>query len=223
MARLLPYLAQDIMNLYNQDYKSTTDFFDLDDFISYTGMAYADFLSKEYDAERNRMRQEGEENTVVFSHDWQQEQIVKVEYNENDGHFAKLLQKPMSFPFDKWDSGIQNVYPIKSQFKNEILRDNINAGWMDAYLPIGCTHFWSLLGDKLLINANGKQPPKELKVIYIPTVSDNLEIPDSREKMVMDATLQMMNVAAQKIVKETNDQNLNKNFGAEINRELAKP
>ena len=222
MARKLAYIAQDIMNLYNQDYKATTDFFDIDDFVSYAGMSYTQLLSQEYELERQRMRQERDDNYISFSHDWLQTQIVKVILNEAEGYIAELQQQPLSFPYDKWDSGIQNVFPEGRQFKGELIRGTIDDTWYDDLMPIGTTVVWRLLQNKLIITAGGKRPPNELKVIYVPCVSESLEIPQTREKMIMDLTIDLMIKGEQKVIKETNDQNINPIKQTETNMDLLK-
>lgn len=215
-------LADHTMNIYYADFAAGSSFFDIDDFISYTGMAYADLLGQEYQIMYNQMRQDGEANIVEFSHDWLKQEVLKRQKGD-EGFFIELSQGVMSFPYDRKDVGIQNIFPTKQGFKNELIRSSISEIWQDIYLPISNKIFWALLENKIYLSSVTYEPPTELRVVYVPSVSEDLDIPASRQKMVMDNTIKMMRESQRGVlVKETNDGNLNKAPQTELDLNLIK-
>lgn len=216
-------IADLTMNLYYEDFANNAEFFDLDDFINYTGIAYADLLGQEYITMYNQMRADGDSNAIEFSHDWLKTEVVKRQ-KDVEGWFAELSQPVMSFPFDKSDIGLQNIFPLGSNFQFELIRSSISQTWQDEFLPLTCKVFWALLGQKIYLNSSLKEPPPELKIVYVPAASLDLDIPASRQKMVIQNTIQLMREAAKGyIIKETNNGNLNPIIQGETDRNLIKP
>lgn len=225
MATAIKILAGRVMDLYYQDYAGNTEFFDLDDFIFNVGSAYSDLLQKEYDSERMIMRADREEGYVTFSHDWLQTQELQIVRKSEEGAYYKLKQKPMSFPYDKWDIGIQNIFPVGSKFTRELIRDSVDKTWQDELLPNTKNVFWRLLKDSILVKDSILQSaPPAIRVIYVPEVSIDLEIPNSRNGMITSMVLALMRgMETNHLVKETNDQNKNKLPVTENDRNLIKP
>ncbi len=224
MATPIKILAARVMDLYYADYASNQEFFDINDFIFNVGSTYADLLQKEYDVERQRMRSEGEEGYVTFSHDWLQTQVLTLQRKSEEGEYYQLLQKPMSFPYDKWDIGIQNIFPVGSKYRNELVRDAVDKSWQDKFLPNTNNVYWSLLKDKIIPRHSQKEAPYQIRVVYVPEVSLDLEIPNSRNAMITGTVLTLMRALEQNhLVKETNDGNKNKLPITENDRNLIKP
>lgn len=222
MATKLNIVGQHALDLFYQDYKGTTQFWDVSDATYFAGVAYADLLSQEYMLVYKSMKQDGDEDIVTFSHDWLATEIAKVQ-QDGDGYYIELENSPMSFPYDKQDVGIQNVFPVGGKFKGELIRNSINKIWVDDYLPITNKIFWALLKNRLILKGVGKTPPSSLKVVYVPCVNDNLLIPDTRQNNVVQMTLKlMMEAKTGNIVKETNDQNKNTAPQTEFDRNLIK-
>lgn len=224
MATPIKILAGRIQDLYYQDYAGNTQFFDIDDFIFNVGSAYADLLQKEYDSERMLMRADKQEGYVTFSHDWLQTQECQLVRKNEEGIYYKMKQKPMSFPFDKWDIGIQNIFPVGAKFSKELIRDSIDKSWMDDLLPNTKNVFWRLLKDNILVSDSVLQSaPPAIRVVYVPEVSVDLEIPNSRNAMITASVLTLMRKLEENyLVKETNDQNKNKLPVTETDRNLIK-
>lgn len=224
MATPIKILAGRIQDIYYEDYASNTQFFDIDDFIFNAGATYADLLQKEYDTERQIMRADREEGYVTFSHDWLQTQVLPLKRKGEEGDYYKLVQKPMSFPYDRWDIGIQNIFPVGARFKKELIRDSIDKSWQDDLLPNTKNVFWSLIQDTILVRSSVLQSaPPSIRVVYVPEISELLEIPDGRVGMIRDAVLILMRkLEAEHLVKETNDQNKNKLPQTENDRTLIK-
>lgn len=211
------------MDLFYQDYASNEEFFSLDDFIFQTGSAYADILSKEFDVARLMMKQEGIDTYVSFSHDWLQTQVLQLQRKSEGGEYYQLLQKPMSFPYDKWDSGIQNVFPVGAKYNSELVRATIDTNWMNKFSPLSKTIYFNYLKDRIYPVTSLQSAPPSIRVVYIPEVSLDLEIPNSRNAMISVAVLTVMRKLAEGfLVGETNDQNKNKLPITENDRKLIK-
>lgn len=209
-----------LMDLYFQSYPDTSEFFDELDFIFHAGSAYADLLGQEYRLEYNRMLAEGEMNIVSFSTDWLQTVELKREKDE-DGYFIKLPTPVFSLPYDKRNSGIANIFSASGKRGKEYVRSSINENFYDEFLPITNKVFWSLLKDKVYLTTNMGEPPSLSKVVYVPGISDELEIPDARVWAVIANALEMMRkAAANYIIKETADGNQNKLPVTEADRNL---
>lgn len=199
-----------------------SEFFDLDDFILYTGIAYADLVGQEYIVMYNQMRQDGNMDIVEFSHDWLKTEVVKKQSGA-EGYFIELSQPVMSFPFDKRDVGVQNIFPVASKFKGEFIRSSISEYWKDQYLPLTQHIYWALLKDKIFLSSNLVEPPAEMRVIYVPSAGGDLDIPASRQQSVIKNTIQLMREAAKGfVVNETNDGNTNEIIETEADLNLIK-
>lgn len=211
MATPIKILAGHIMDDFYQDYPSNEEFFSLSDFIFQTGSAYADILSKEFDVERLKMKQDGIDTYVSFSHDWLQTQVLQLQRKSEEGEYYQLLQKPMSFPYDKWDSGLQNVFPVGAKNNNELVRATIDTNWQNKFSPLTHTIYWTYLKDKIYPVTSLQSAPPSIRVVYIPEVSLDLEIPNSRNAMISVAVLTVMRKLSEGfLIDESNNQNKNK-------------
>ena len=219
MATPLNIVGQHVIDLFYQDYKGTSQFFDVDDGTYFAGVAYADLLGQEYKLVYDMMRKDGDEDIVSFSHDWLDTQVLEVKNGE-----ATLQYMPMSFPYDKQDCGIQNIFPVASNYSDEIIRSNISSIWMDKFLPNTNAIYWALLKNKIIFKHTVKSPPSSVRVVYVPEVSDSLQVPSSRENMIVQMAVQLMLKAKEgNLVKETNDQNKNTAPQTEMDRNLIQP
>ncbi len=217
-------VASRTQNLYFQDYAETSQFWDESDFVFYTGAAYSDLLGQEYRLEYNRMQSEGEVNTISFSHDWLQTVSDLKREKDEIGFFVKLPTSVMSFPYDKRDCGLQNIFAVSGGRKGqEYVRSTISENWYDEFLPPTKKIFWALLRDKIYLTTNIGEPPLISKVVYVPGISDDLDIPDVRVWAVITNTIEMMRkAAANNIVKETANQNQNETLLTDADRNLIK-
>ena len=224
MATPIKILAGRIQDLYYEDYAGNSQFFDIDDFIFNTGSAYAKLLQDEYDSERQNMSIDREEGLISFSHDWLQTQVLQLNRKGEEGESYLLKQKPMSFPYDKHDIGIQNVFPVGAKFTKELIRDSIDKSWQNDLLPNTKNVYWSLIKDSILVRGSVLQSaPPFIRVVYVPEISVDLEIPNSRNAVITTMVLSLMRgMEANHLVKETNDQNKNKLPVTENDRNLIK-
>ncbi len=212
-----------IQNLYFQDYAETSQFWDENDFNYHAGAAYAELLRQEYINEYNLMRADGEYNIVSFSHDWLKVEPQLKREKDEMGFYINLPQPIMSFMYDKRDVGVQNILSASGKMGTEYIRSSIDELWVDSFLPISPKVYWALLRDKIYLNTNVGEPPLLSKLVYVPGISDDLDIPDTRVWSVMAITLEMMRkAAANYVVKETSDQNANELPVTEADRNLVK-
>lgn len=220
MATPLKIVGQHVIDLFYQDYKSTSQFWDVEDGAYFAGVAYGDLLGQEYMLEYKNMQAIREEGIVQFSHDWLLTEDLKLQKGD-DGPYVELSALPMSFPYDKQDVGIQNIFVTGTKFNGEIVRSSIASFWQDKYLPNTTTVFWALLKNKIYFRSTQAAAPAAVKVVYVPEVDENLLIPNSRENMVVQMAVQLMLKAKEgNLVKETNDQNKNVAPVTEMDRNL---
>src|SRR5688500_195317 len=99
MPETLPIVAQKTMDLYYQSYKSSEQFFDLDDFISQCGATIADMYEQTVRAKYAELRAMRSEDVVSLPADWLLEQRLKVERKDNQT-YATLTHGVMSFLWD---------------------------------------------------------------------------------------------------------------------------
>ena len=193
------------MDLYYQDYRSSFDFFDEGDFLFHTGAAYAEMLGGEFD----KARAESGGNTVEFSGDLLLSAVIETQ-KDSAGFFAALPEPIMSFPYDSRNSGIQNILPI-GETTPEYIRSSISQGWYNDYLPNSNKVFWNLVGNRINLSSNLRNPPALSTLIYVPAISATISIADGRVNAIVKATIGLLREASKGfIVKETNDGNLNK-------------
>ena len=198
-------VAGRIMDLFYQDYRSSFDFFDDADFVFHTGAAYADMLAMEFD----KARAESGSSVVDFSSELLLSVNIETE-KDKAGFFARLPQPVMSFPYDSRNSGIQNIFPVGER-SSEYIRATISQNWYDEFLPKSNKIFFNLVGNRINLFSNLRNPPEISNIIYVPGISDTLNITDARVSAIIKSTILLLREAARGfVIKETNDGNLNK-------------
>lgn len=220
MAIKLKYVAQACLDDYYQNYKTPTDFFDLNDFIYRCGAAATDFYNKLYREQYALMRADGETGEAVsFSDDFLATQELKVETKDGEV-FAKLEKQVMSFVYDQSNVGISNVFRLKPSPVEEIERSDIDEFWQLKYLPTTCRIFWALDGEKVRLFNNTKNNVKEIRVLYVPSINGtdgDVELPDGIVQPVTMAVMTNMRNYAGKPIKTSLDNNPNTTLQSEAN------
>lgn len=216
----LSIVAQNIMDLYYQQFKADEDFFELSHFEYLAGIAYAKILQDEYEKNYKMNLQIEGYGFVDLSQDWLKIEEQKLE-KDSYGFFIKLDKKPFSFLYDKQSSAIQNVTPLGGKQCSEFIRMNADEKWKLCALPGTAQIFWYLEGDKIRFE-NIACKPEKIKVLYVPGLDDDFDgdfnIPKSKEADIVDWVLNRMFVARQGgVVDMTNDSNPNKTLATEIN------
>jgi hypothetical protein len=217
MAETLPIVAQKTMDLYYASYKSSSQFFDLDDFIFYTGTTIADIYQQEAKAQYSELRALKTESVVSFPADWLVEQRLKVQRKDNETFV--ILEKPiMGFSFDNQILGLQDVIPIKP--KDVILeRTTQSATWQNRLMPFTNRIFWYGMKDKILFFKKGGCNISEVSVLYVPAIGNDMLVPEGIEKTAIDQTVATMKQLIQgTVVKKATDGNQNMVMEGEINK-----
>ena len=212
-------LAQDIMDLYYQDYKAAEDFFDLDHFVRQVKYSYDRLLKEEYERRRQELRQEGivRELIVTLDQSWlsAKEFDIKGDTTELD-----LEEKVFSFPFDTNSIGVQDVVAL--DYACILARATESELWMLKYAPKTDTTFWYVkeAGKIGIKKACGKG---RIKVLYVPSISDKMDISDALASAIQkDVLLTMMQARQGTVINETNDGNQNKSAQTELNQDQVK-
>lgn len=217
MSQPLPIVAQYAMDEFYQNYRSGSDFFTLSDFSFHCMSTIAAAFKAEFEQRRAELRQDRQDEIVSFSHDWLSEQILTVEHKSRE-IFAVLEQRPMSFPFDMQDTGIQEVLPL-SPFGTILERSSITEIWQFRYLPATDRIFWYLDRGKLKFFNKGSCTINEIRVLYVPTICETMDVPDGIIDVAVSGTVAKMKQLAQGVViKKSLDENDNKTLETEIDR-----
>lgn len=221
MATSLQIVAQYTQDQFYQNYRSNTDFFELKDFVFHCGAAIAGAYKQEYDAHRLELRQDGREEIVSFSHDWLLEQVVPVVRKKQET-FAVLTQMPMSFPFDMQDTGIQEVFS-QVPFGVDLERSNITEIWQQKHYPGTNRIFWWVDQNKIRFFNKGICNVEMIRVLYVPTIADNMQVPDGIvEIAVINTVAKMKEIAKGIVIKKSLDGNDNKILQTEIDTSVLK-
>lgn len=226
MPKQLKYVAQQAQDLYLQNYKTDNDFFDLNDFILYTGNTIAAMYMQFYQQEYAMLRQERKDEVITFDVGWLSEQEVSVE-KEGDRLIAKLDSAVMTFPYDKSSIGLQSIFVIDPYSADELERTNVSMLWQLKYLPKTNRIFFypevngsaCLTITKIAFVNKGTCNIKKIKVLYVPSLDNgNASVPDGLIADAITKTVAVMRqIATNNIVDKTQDNNPNKILQTEIN------
>lgn len=221
MSQPIAIVAQYAMDEFYQNYRSGSDFFTLKDFIFNCQAQIAAAFQQGFETERAKLRQEKQDAVVSFSHDWLNEQVLKVEHKSHET-FAELTQHPMSFVYDKQDTGIQEVFPVDPRGV-ELERSNLTEIWQYKYLPATNRIFWRVDRGKLKFFNKGICSIDRVRVLYVPSVSEAMDVPDGIIDLAVTNTVAKMKQLAQGVViKKSLDGNDNKTLETEIDRSQIK-
>lgn len=221
MAVPLSIVSQYAMDLYYQNYKSNSDFFVLSDFIFHCGNTVTDFYLQQYQLQYAEIRQEKKDQVVAFSADFLGEQILKIK--KEGGETFAIIEKPvMSFPFDKQNIGIQEIFVTKPSGCVDLERQTINAIWDLKYQPVNNRVFWWVDRDRIKFYTKGIYNVQEVRILYVPAANnEDAEVPDGIVKYVIDTTvLTMKQISQGVVVKKSVDGNQNKIIETEVNSTL---
>lgn len=209
------------MDEFYQNYRAGTDFFELQDFVFHCGTTVAGAYQQGYDLKYAEMRQDRQEEIVSFSHDWLLDQVLQVEHKEGET-FVCLKQRPMSFPYDKQDTGIQEVFSLDP--RGTIMeRSNITEIWQQHYYPGTSRIFWWVDQAKIKFFNKGGCNVNSVRILYVPEISDNMLVPDALVDYTVTTTVSKMKQIAEGVVqKKSLDGNDNKVMQTEIDTSALK-
>ena len=212
-------VGQRAMDDYLQNYRVSTDFFTLEDFISRAADTVGEYYRQEYEKQYMLIRSEKRDDVVGFSDEVLEKQVLEVKLS--DGNRYSTVKNPVfSFPYDQSNIGIQHIFPKIPMSMQEFERTNLSLLYQLKYTPKGSPAiFWWVDGDKIRYWTNGECALKEVTVYYVPSVGNNMMVPDAIVKWVIDNTVIAMRQKATGIViKESSDQNANKTIETEVDK-----
>jgi len=217
MAQLVE-VAQNIMDLYYQQYKSDEDFFEEYHFKYLAAAAYAQILQEEYEKSYKLSLAEKGIGEPALNPEWfisEEKEVVASDMGDKE---LKLASCPFTFRFDKQSSGVQGVYPLAGKC-GEFIRISVDDQWKIKNAPTTNIVFWFPLSNKIVFK-NVHCGLKKVKVVYIPSLKeleDTCALPDSMQMDIIQRVLNIMFVARQGgVVDMTNNQNPNKVMESEI-------
>lgn len=221
MPKQLKYVAQDVMDMFYRNYKGDSDFFNLDDFIEFTGNNISVIYQSFYQEKYNENLKDKKEEVIVFDVGMLSEQIIEVKDNGTGTLEGKLLFPVMSFAYDQQSVGFQDVFVIEPKESNyEVERTNISSIWSLRYMPVTNRAFFYPDINTLKIIKKGNTNINKVRILYVPTMFSDAIIPDGIIEVAIEKTVQSMRaMIAGKIVKQGLDGNKNEILQTEIERD----
>lgn len=221
MAEQLPIVAQRTMDQFFQSYKSSSQFFDIDDFVFYTGATIADIYRQEAQTKYTELRSLRQEEVVSFPADWLLEQRLKVVRKDNET-CVELIEPVMSFSWDNQVIGVQDILSVKPS--DAIFeRTTQDAAWQTRHLPFTGRFFWYAKGGSIFFKNKGGCNLSEVSVLYIPAINNSMLVPEAIVDMAITQTVSKMKQIAQGVVvKKSTDGNQNMVMEGEINKNSLK-
>jgi hypothetical protein len=217
MAEQLPIVAQRAMDQFFQSYKSSSQFFDIDDFVFYTGATIADIYRQEAQAKYTELRSLKQEEVVSFPADWLLEQRLKIGRKDNET-YAELSEPVMSFSWDSQVIGVQDVLPVKP-IDAIFERTTQDAAWQNRHVPFTSRVFWHVKRNRIVFQNKGGCNISEVSVLYIPAINNSMLVPEAIVDMAIVQTVMKMKQEGQgAIVKKSTDGNQNMVMEGEINK-----
>lgn len=211
-------VGQYALDAFIGNYRSESDFFDLSDFIFHCGATLGEFYRQEFLSKYAELRQEKKDEIVTFDPDVLNEVVLKVEKKDGEW-FAEMKEKVFSFPFDQQTSGVQYIFPTKPHGSCGMERTTVSAVWQLQHFPVVSKIFWWASSRRINLYTNNGSNVAEIKVLYVPAISEDMTVPDSLVQMVVNTTVgNMKGLLQQNVVKATQDLSPNKILQTEINK-----
>lgn len=206
MATELKYVAQQAMDNFYQSYVEDTNFFTIDDFISYTGNTVSAFYTQMWKDKYAELRQEKKDEMVTFDTAILGQQIIKVPKESlfKRSFKVKLDEKIMSFPYDQNNCGFQAVFYKKKDdcedFENRAVRTTVLQKNSVSKTPICDRVFFYYDGTELGIINRRMLPVGEILCYYVPAVSREMLVPEGIIQQVISATVMMIKESAKGVI-----------------------
>lgn len=217
MGQPIEIVAQSVMDSYFQDFRAASSFFTLPDFVYHTGATIAGAYQQEYQRQYAENRQEQKEELVSFDPSWLNEQVLKVE-SKNGELIATLAEPIMSFLYDRCTAGIQFVFATKPRPEFELERLSLEEKWQAAYIPFSNRVYFVPQRDKIMLVKKGNCNVAEIRVLFIPAISNTLIVPDGLIEYAITNTVQRMKAYKDGVVvKKSLDGQQNMAFQTEMN------
>lgn len=216
MSQPITIVAQGAMDNFYQNYKSGSDFFDIDDFIYYSGATLSDFYRQLYQTKYQENRADKKDEVLSFANGLLLNQDLDVKLDENGNYAAKVINPVFTFTYDNNNTGYQEVFPLKPN-NTKLERSSIVQVWQFDYLPATNRIFWYVEHGVIYFFNKGRCNINKVRLYYVPAISSSMLVPDELTKLVIDTTVKTMRELGDKtVVKKSLDQNINRTLQTEI-------
>lgn len=218
MAVAIEIAGQSAMDLYFANYRSPSDFFTLEDFISHCAGIVGNLYMQGYKKDYDELRQEKKDEIVSFDPSILNDQLLTIE--RKDGEiFSKLLHPVMSFPYDEQGIGLQEIEAIKPLKGVKFERTTSGAKWQLEYVPNCNIIYYYLQRDTIKYINKSPCNIQEVKIWYVPSIYDPaFLVPDGIfEFVVTTAAATIKEIVKGTVVKQSADGNANKLVQTEMN------
>lgn len=210
--------GQASMDLYYTNYKSGSDFFELEDFIAHCAGVLGDIYMKGMLAQKAEFRQDKKDEIPSFDPNTLGSQVLEVIHK--DGQLYATLTAPlMSFPYDEQGIGLQDIYATKPYEGVKFERTTRSSKYQLDYVPTCDVVFFYLDINVIRFVNKSLCNLKEVNVLYVPSITDpDLLVPDGvYEYVITTAAMTIKESGKNTVVKKTADQNPNKLIQTETN------
>lgn len=218
------------MHKFYQTYKTDTNFFTLDDFITYVGDAISDFYNQLYQVKYGELRKDKKEEIVSFDTNVLSESVLKVPEDKckNSVFYIDLEQPIMSFLYDQNNVGLQIVLYNKKgceDFEDRAYRSTLAQKFAVLKgLPIVDRVFYFQDGDRLGIINKRMLPIDNVKIYFIPSVYEDMIVPDGiADKVIQSAIMNLKESKKGVVVMRELGNNPNQTIETEIDKSQLKP
>lgn len=224
MGVAIEIVAQYAMDRYYGEYKASSQFLDIDDFISGCGFAFGTVMQKMYQLQYAELRADQNDSIVSFDPLILNEQILEVK-KEGNSYTAKFTDDIMSFGFSDQSVGVQQVTVVEpsNSFGEELERFSKQASWQMKYVPFVNKLFFMPSKEGITIIKKGFCNVSKVAVSYVPSsVNKDYVVPDGMVDEIISECITIIREAKLPVVKKTNDQNQNMVMETEMNKQALK-
>lgn len=211
-------VAQNLMDLYYQQYKSDEDFFEEYHFKYIVAAGYAKLLQDKYEKSYRQNKAENNIGEATLNPQWFVSEEIEVVASEDADRELTLKSCPFFFDFDKQSSSIQGIYPLSGKCR-EFIRIDIDSLWKLNNAPNTNIVYWYVMGNKIKFR-NIQCGLKKVRITYIPSLKeleDTCSFPDSMVFDTITFSYNMMRAAREgTVIDFTNNQNPNKVLETEL-------
>lgn len=230
MPLALKYVATQAMDNFYQTYKSDENFFTLQDFIQYCGNAISDFYSGMWKEKYGELKADRKDEIVTFDTGVLTYADIKIPANTKT-NASLTIDMPggvMVFPYDQNNCGLQSVFFKKDEcedFDNRAIRTTIFQKSQIKNIGIVDRLFYYLdSGNKIGLINRRMLPVSDIRVYYVPAITDDMPVPESIAYRIIAATIQLIKESGKGVVvSRENGNNPNKILETEIDKSQFKP
>lgn len=210
-------VAQTAMDLFYQNFKANSDFFELSDFKLHCAGIVADLYRQDYTRLRAEMRADKIDEVVSFDPSILVRVPAEVKYDGDDA-FAILPEPIMSFPYDNQSSGLQAVLPVLPRGLKFERTTAVGLYQLD-YVPTVPIAWFCVEGDRVRFANKSNGRLNKVNFLIVPGIgSDMMMVSDGiAEFVISNAAATIKQAGANVVVKQAADQNPNKILQTEAN------